>query len=143
MKTLIPLLLIWCGTVKGMPSLIYVQCFDSDYSYLNNISGTIQIHDQVFGSSRYNANANIKINGVNQALRGFVRYDGDPALKTFRFFGSHIYYENRLSGFKFLFGTTLFGAEISYGMVPSFTSRVVKLRCDFSSKSFPNYHVIH
>lgn len=143
MKILFLTLLLWAGAVKAAPSQVYVRCFDADYTYKTTLDGAIQIYNQVAGSGRYNAAGKLKINNSIYLTSGFVRYDGDPEFKTFRFFGSYLYRDGRSNGFRFLLGSPTFGAAISNGMAPQFVSRVIKLRCNFDSKPFPNYREIH
>lgn len=143
MKILFLSLLLWVGAAEATPSQVYVRCFDDDYTYKTTLDGAIQVYNQVPGSSRYNAAAKLKINNSIYMPSGFVRYDGDPEFKTFRFFGSYLYQDGRSNGFKFLLGSPTFGADISMGVAPQFASRVIKLRCYFDSKPFPNYREIH
>ncbi len=143
MKTLFLSLLLWAGSAKASPYQVYVRCFDANYTYATALDGTIQIYDSVSGSSRFNAAAKIKINYSTYLVSGFVRYDGDIEFKTFRFFGNYFYQDGRSNGFNFLLGSTSFRSEVSFGSAPQFGSKVVKLRCNFSSKPFPNYREIH
>ncbi len=143
MKTLIILLLLFHGSARAASYQVYARCFDGNYGMA--VDGVIEIYDQVSGSSKYNAEAKLKIQASifdksTYSISGFVRYDHDPGFKTFRFLGSYLYQDERPSGFKILLGDqSTFGAEISYGKPPLFDSQVVKLYCDFNLNPFPNY----
>lgn len=143
MKTIIISLLFLSGIARAASSQVYVRCFDGNYRM--TVDGVIETHDQVSGSSKYYAEAKLKIQNSTfdkstYWISGFTRYDQDSGFNSFRFFGSHLYQSERANEFKILLGdSSTFGAEISYGVAPQFGSEVVKLSCDFSLKPFPIY----